>query len=364
MDRRRFIASSFGAAMLPMFFRRSLAPLALAPKRLLVLGGTNFLGPATVRALEVAGHSVSLFNRGVTNPQLFPLLEKLRGFRSPNADDQNLSALAGRRWDAVIDVWPSDPLTVELAATYLKDRTSHYLYVSSMAAYDASEFAKVGLTEDAALWPWNNNPGSYNRSKAESERRLHALIGDRLTIVRPGPIKGDRDTTPDLYAWLRRAQDGGRHIGPGDGRDHVQMVDVVDVGRFLALAADRGLFGTFNLTGRPMTFAEFIDNVKRAVRSTAEFVWVPQSSLHERGLDPDPGYLGKFPFWHPDPPHRGFFQISSQKAFDVGWKTRPFDETVFDYLAWLDQMDNFDWRDELTPAAEKSALDAWAARKA
>lgn len=359
MNRRRFLHASLVASIFPLLARRS--PPGVT-KRVLVLGGTNFLGPATVRALEIAGHNVTLFNRGVTNPQLFPLLEKLRGFRSPSPDDQNLSALAGRRWDAVIDVWPSDPSTVELAARFLKDRTSHYLYVSSIAAYDASEFTKAGLTEDGALWPWNGNVNSYNRSKAESERRLHGVIGERLTIVRPGPIKGDRDTTPDLYAWLRRAQDGGRHIAPGDGTDHVEIVDVVDVGRFLALAVDRGLFGTYNLTGRPMTFKEFIDDSKRAVRSTAEFVWVPQTFLHEHGLDPDPGYLGKFPFWHPEPQRRGFFQISSQRAFDAGWKTRPFEETVSDYLGFLDELDNFDWRDELTPAMEKATLDAWTAR--
>ena len=330
---------------------------ASAPKRVLVLGGTNFLGPATVRAIEVSGHTVTLFNRGVTNPQLFPLLEKLRGFRSPTPDDQNLSALAGRRWDAVIDVWPSDPSTAELAARFLKDRTSHYLYVSSIAAYDSSDFTTVGLREDAALAPWNGNARSYNRGKAESERRLQSVIGERLTIVRPGPIKGDRDTTPDLYAWLRRAQDGGRHIGPGDGSDHVQIVDVKDVARFLALAIDRGLYGTFNLTGRPMTFREFIEDCRRAVRSDAEFVWVPQTFLHEHGLDPDPGYLGKFPFWHPEPARRGFFQISSQKAFDAGWKTRDFDETALDYLEWLDELEGFYWSDELTPAAEKGVLD-------
>ena len=357
MNRRRFLQASLAGSIFPFIAPR---PLSAPAKRVLVLGGTNFLGPATVRALEIAGHNVTLFNRGVTNPQLFPLLEKLRGFRSPNADDQNLMALEGRRWDAVIDVWPSNPSTVELAARLLRDRTSHYLYVSSIAAYDASQFTKVHLTEDGSLWPWNGNVNSYNRSKAESERRLHSLIGDRLTIVRPGPIKGDRDTTPDLYAWLHRAQDGGRHIAPGDGSDHVEIVDVVDVGRFLTLAVDRGLFGTFNLTGRSMTFAEFIEGCRRAVRSTAEFVWVPTSFLHDHGLDPDPGYLGKFPFWHPDPERRGFFQISSQKAFDSGWSTRPFTETVSDYLGFLNELDNFDWRDELTPSMEKAVLDAWA----
>jgi len=179
-----------------------------------------------------------------------------------------------------------------------------------------------------------------------------------LTVVRPGPIKGDRDTTPDLLAWLRRAQAGGPHIGPGTGEDHVQLVDVKDVARFLVLAIDRPLFGTFNLTGAPMTFREFVVRCAAATRSSAEFVWIPQEFLHTRGLDPDPSYLGKFPFWHPEPERRGFFQISSQKAFDAGWTQRPFTETALEYLWFIDQRDS-DWTDELSAQSEASALAAW-----
>jgi 2'-hydroxyisoflavone reductase len=242
-----------------------------------------------VDAAVIAGHTVTLFNRGITNPELFPHLEKLRGFRSPAASQENWTALGSRSWDAVIDVWPSDPALAESAATLLRDRVSHYLYVSSIAAYESRGFATPGLTEDAALTAWNSTASTYKRGKAESERRLNALAGDRLTVVRPGPIKGSRDDTPDLLAWLRRARDGSRHIGPGSGDDHVQIVDVKDVARFLMFAIGRSLYGTFNLTGAPMTFREFVDRCKIATRSTAEFVWIPAEFLHQAGLDPDPG---------------------------------------------------------------------------
>lgn len=139
MNRRRFIqsalaASAISALRLPDI--RGGRPVS-APKKVLVLGGTNFLGPAVVEGAVVAGHTVTLFNCGITNPELFPRLEKLRGFRSSTASEENCAALGSRTWDAVIDVWPSDTALAESAATLLRDRVSHYLHVSSIAAYDS-----------------------------------------------------------------------------------------------------------------------------------------------------------------------------------------------------------------------------------
>ena len=129
MDRRDFIKRSLMATAASAC--SSLFPLsALAsagPKRILVLGGTLFLGPAIVEAALAEGHTVTLFNRGITNPELFPHLEKVRGFRSSDAGDQDLSSLAHRHFDVVVDVWPNDPAIVASAAEFLKDRAAHYL---------------------------------------------------------------------------------------------------------------------------------------------------------------------------------------------------------------------------------------------
>jgi 2'-hydroxyisoflavone reductase len=374
MNRRRFIQGAMAASGLSLLRVPRLrgARPAPAPRTILVLGGTGFLGPAVVRAAVIAGHTVTLFNRGITNPELFPYVEKLRGIRSSTASEENWAAVAGRRWDAVIDVWPSDPSLAASAATRLRDQTAHYLYVSSIAAYDPRGFARPHLTEDAALNPWDPALRPYDRGKAESERRLQALVGERFTVVRPGPIKGDRDDTPDLLAWLRRCRHGGRHIGPGGGDDHVQMVDVKDVAEFLVLAIERSVHGTFNLTGAPMTFRQFVEHCNQATRSSAEFVWIPRDFLHARGLDPAPfnnpkvpAYLGVFPFWHPEPERIGFFQISSRKAFDAGWTQRPFAETAADYLWSLDsQGPDFKWTDELAPDVEARVLEQWASRGA
>ncbi len=366
MDRRNFIKRSFMATAASAC--SSLFPLPAwanaAPKRILVLGGTLFLGPAIVEAAVAEGHTVTLFNRGITNPDLFPHLEKLRGFRSSDAGDQDLSSLARRHFDVVVDVWPNDPEVVASAAEFLKERAAHYLYVSSIAAYDSKEFTKAGIEENAPLEPWDGPGRKYDRGKAESERRLRAILGERLTIVRPGPIKGDRDTTPDLLTWLIRAQNGGRHIGPGDGNDPVELVDVKDVARFLVLAIDRAIYGTFNLTGRPMTFREFLNACKAVTRSDAEFVWVPQDFLRQHQLETDfvlGVFGGNFPLWRPTDARPGAYQISSEKAFRAGWRTRAFEETALDCLTYFrSQGEILDWTDYLSADKEKQVLDAWA----
>jgi 2'-hydroxyisoflavone reductase len=142
------------------------------------------------------------------------------------------------------------------------------------------------------------------------------------------------------------------------------LVDVKDVARFLVMAIDRSLYGTFNLTGRSMTFREFLDNCKAATGSNAEFVWIPKDFLDQHHLDPDPvmhTFAGNFPFWRPPGFQPGLYQVSSEKAFRAGWKTRPFEETALDCLAtyrW-GYPDMSWWKDYLSPAKEKEVLDAW-----
>lgn len=365
MDRRVFLTQSLcSAAGLALA-----SPVWAAPpntdKNILILGGTWFLGPAAVEAALVAGYNVTLFNRGISSPELFPYVEKLRGYRSADADEQDLSALGRRHWDAVIDVWPNDPDVVASAAEHLKGRTKHYLYVSSVAAYPGTLLEGGGppLDEQAATLPWVPGTSSYNRRKAESERRVHAAIGESLTIVRPGPIKGARDDSPELLTWLRRLQANGPHIAPGDGSDPLEMVDVKDVARFLMLAIERSLYGTYNLTGRSMTFREFLRKCGAAVHSDADLVWIPKSFLDEHQLEREV----YFPYWRPSGSLPGLYQISSEKAYRAGWQTRSFDETAFDCLADFRSHQPpvstttalIPWSDRLSPEKEREVIDAW-----
>jgi len=368
MHRREFLTRSLLAGTASACASTlGLPALATAvPKRILVLGGTLFLGPAFVEAAVAAGHTVTLFNRGITNPDLFPHLERLRGFRSSDEKDQDLSSLAHRHFDVITDVWPNDPAVVASAAEFLNDRAGHYLYVSSIAAYDWKEFARAGIEENAPMEPWNGPGRKYNRGKAESERKLHAIFGDKITIARPGPIKGNRDTTPDLFPWLLRSQAGGAHIGPGNGNDPVELVDVKDVARFLLLAIERSLYGTFNLTGRSMSFREFLSACNAVMRSDAQFVWIPRDFLSQHGLEADFSwgpYDRNFPFWRPAGAWPGLYQISSEKAFQAGWQTRTFQETALDCLeTFRSQGETLDWSDYLSAEKEKQVLSAWARR--
>ena len=366
MNRRRFIRAS-AASSLGFLLAGTSNVFARTPKRVLVFGGTGFLGPAVVEALMVDGHAVTIFNRGVTNAELYPRVEKLRGFRSANPNDQDLSALSRRRFNVVIDVWPNEPDVVGSAAEFMKDRTNHYLFVSSVGAYDHKFFAKPDLiVEETPLQPWDLPGRRYNRNKAESERRLHKIIGERLTIIRPGPIKGHRDDDAgDLLTWLLRAQEGGEHIDPGDGKSPVQLVDVKDVARFLALAIAQPLYGTFNTTGNSFWFRDFLEACNKATKSQATFTWIPQDFLHEHGLEPDAvlhTFVGNFPLWEPDTKYQGLYRVSSAKAFAAGWHIRPFEETALDCLSdfysGLSQRPNY-----LTAAREKEVLEAWKSRK-
>jgi 2'-hydroxyisoflavone reductase len=361
MLRRDFIRNTLYASTMAAVAGKVRLRAETPPKRILVLGGTFFLGPAFVDAALADGHTVTLFNRGVTNPELFPFVEKLRGFRSVEIDDQNLSALGRRHWDVVIDVWPHDPALVESAAKLLTDRTKHYLYVSSIGAYNRKNYAQPDLTEDAPIAAWDGPGSSYTRGKAESERRLRAVVGEKLTIVRPGPIKGVRDDTPDILIWLRRLQNAHSVIAPGNGDTSVEIVDVKDVADFLILAIDHSLYGTFNLTGRPMSFREFLDGCKSATHSDAELVWIPETILREQGLAPQdlPNWLLNFPYWEVDPLQRGFAQISSKKAFDAGWETRPFRNTALDYLSYVASLNNYVFQDTLPPSRQEEVLNLW-----
>lgn len=364
MNRRDFVKTS--AVALTAAAGSSLFPLSaraeFTPQKILVLGGTFFLGPALVDALVADGHTVTLFNRGVTNPELFPHLEKLRGFRSADANDQDLSALARRRFDVIVDVWPNHPEVVSSAAEFLKDKAQHYLFVSSVAAYDSKEFAKASIEEGAPMEPFAGTGRTYNRNKAESERRLNKIIGERLTIVRPGPIKGRRDDTPDLLTWLLRMQRGGEHIGPGDGNDPVELVDVNDVARFLVLAIRQQVYGLYNLAGKSMMFREFLDACKSATRSDAKLVWIPREFLHQQGLEPDSvlhTFAGNFPFWRPDASNAGLYRVSSEKAYRAGWRTRSFEETALDVLEDYYSLHIMEESTFLTDEKEKAVLAAW-----
>jgi 2'-hydroxyisoflavone reductase len=366
---------SFGVGALALSASCS-ASVARVPKlKLLVLGGTYFLGPQVVDAAVGAGHQVTLFNRGKTNPGMFPNLEHIRGDRDKKSED--LSGLQGsRRWDAVIDVWPADYGMSQRTGELLKDRVGRYIFVSSISAYTRL----TGTNEDESypLITSSDDPTEYGYSKAETERRLVAIYGNRFASVRPPPILGWRNDSVALSFWAVRMARGGDVIGVGDNADLVQFTDVKDVGKFVVQVAERDLAGPFNAVGpeRPMLFREFLQRIRGATGNRANIVWLPYDFLAAQGIK---GW-DDLPLYRPLQATKspGFYRISSARAIAAGMTFRPIEETVADELRWFPEMHaaNFDFggvgmpadapywlRGGLSRSRELALIQAWRQRQ-
>jgi 2'-hydroxyisoflavone reductase len=294
--------------------------------KVLVLGGTKFLGRGIVEAALGRGDEVTLFNRGQTNPELFPEAEKIRGDR-----EQDLSALAGRRWDAVIDVATYLPRVVRLSVGALRDSVDSYVYVSSISAYvDMSvppvEGADVAQLED----PNSESLEDYGALKAVCERVVEDAFGKRALIVRPGLIVGPHDPTDRFTYWPRRVAQGGRVLAPAPRVAPVQFIDARDLGAWIVEATGRGLSGVYNATGEPTTFEQLLAECRRVSESDAEIVWVPSERLVEAGV----GEWMELPLWIAAPEFAAMQRADVSKAVVAGLTFRPFEQTIRDTLEW------------------------------
>ena len=293
--------------------------------RLLVLGGTKFLGRATVDAALARDHEVTLFNRGQTNPELYPEVEKIRGDRT-----QDLSALDGDEWDAVLDMATFLPRVARLSVEALRGRVGRYVYVSSISAYaDFSippiEGASVAELED----PESESIDDYGALKAACERIVEDAYGDAALVVRPGLIVGPHDPTDRFTYWPRRIAAGGRVLAPAPPDAPVQFIDVRDLGEWIVHATEGALSGVFNATGESMTFAELLEACQ-AVSGPVEIAWVSSEKLAEAGV----GEWMELPLWIAAPEFSAMQRAVVSKAIEAGLTFRPLAETVADTLAW------------------------------
>jgi 2'-hydroxyisoflavone reductase len=293
--------------------------------RLLVLGGTKFLGRATVDAALARGHEVTLFNRGQTNPGLYPNAEKITGDRT-----EDLSALDGRDWDAVLDMATFLPRVVRLSVDALQGRIGRYVYVSSISAYaDQSvppvEGAPVAELED----PDSESIEDYGALKATCERIVEDAYGERALIIRPGLIVGPHDPTDRFTYWPRRVAEGGRVLAPAPPDAPVQFVDVRDLGQWIVHVTERAASGVFNATGETITFEQVIAECQ-AVSGPAEIVWVPSERLVQAGV----GEWMELPLWIVSPEYSATHLADVSKAVEAGLRFRPLAETIADTLAW------------------------------
>ncbi|WP_250007440.1 NAD-dependent epimerase/dehydratase family protein [Actinoplanes sp. M2I2] len=280
--------------------------------RILVLGGTRFVGRAVVEAALAAGHDVTLFNRGRTAPGLYPEAETVVGDRTVD-----LSPLAGRRFDTVVDCAGYQPEVVGRSVDALRDSVGRYVFVSSVSVYADQS---VPADEGSAVL----DDDSYGGRKARCESVVQEGLGERALIARPGLIVGPHDPTERFPHWPRRLARGGRVLAPGAPDDPAQLIDVRDLGAWL-LSENTGVF---NVVGRPLPMRELLD----ACRTTApaELVWVPGAKLIAAGVDP---WMG-VPLWIGDPQWAAANLVDGERARAHGLTTRPVHETAADVLAW------------------------------
>ena len=325
--------------------------------RILVLGGTRFVGRAFVDAARGRGHELSLFNRGRTNPELHAGVERIIGDR-----DGGLGALAGRTWDAVLDPSGFFPRLVGASANALRGAVGRYVYVSSISVY--AEPLAVGAEEGAPLARLADpnveelGGGAYGGLKALCEERVVEAFGERSTIVRPGLIAGPHDTTDRFPYWPRRMARGGEVLAPGDPTAPAQLIDARDLADWMLSLIERGVTGTFNATGPagPLTLGDCLERIRRAVGGNARLTWVSEEFLKAQGVEP----WMQMPLWLPTA-DRAFAAVSIARALTAGLRIRPLEDTARDTLAWERSLvpDPRPTSPAITAEREAELLEAW-----
>jgi 2'-hydroxyisoflavone reductase len=297
--------------------------------RLLVLGGTKFLGRHAVEAALAAGHEVTIFNRGQTNPDVFPQVERLRGDR-----DGGLGAVAGREWDGVLDTSGYVPRVVRRSAELLRPAVGRYVFVSSISVYadlsrPVDESTPVARLEDPAS---ERVDADYGALKAACERVVTEMYGERGTSVRAGLIVGPYDPTDRFTYWPRRLAEGGVVLAPGKPSAPVQLIDARDLAGWLVRVAESGPGGVLNATGPavPLTLGELLERASRAVDSDARLVWTDEQRLLDAGVEP----WTELPLWAPGAEYAGMQRADVRRALAAGLRFRPLEETARDTLAW------------------------------
>lgn len=347
VGRRQFVAGASAAFASLGLTPRAAAqdtretPAAPAPangerKTVLFLGGTGFLGPHTVRACLARGWEVTLFNRGRTNTQLFPDLEKLVGDRDPDRGE-GLKALEGdRRWDLVIDTSAYVPRITDASTVLLKGRCDRYLNVSTVSVYasmeapDQDESAELATVEDETTEDVNRY---YGALKALCEQAAEANLPGQVFTVRPGLIVGPDDPTHRFTYWPVRVREGGEVLAPGNIDDPVQYIDVRDLAEFMVHGLDEGLAGIYNAVGpdHGQTIAGLVYGCRAATTSDARFTWVPMEEVQQLGLRP----WSDIPMWTGG---MGIDRIDGRKAWAAGLTCRSLADTVTGTLESWDAM--------------------------
>ncbi len=330
MKRRGFIKGAGVAAASAMV--PGLASGEQQGLSILFMGGTGFIGPHTVTALREAGHQLTLFNRGKTNPGLFPGLELIKGDRL--TDD--IQQLKGRRWDVVIDTAAYVPRAVDMLMAQLdRDSLKQYVFVSTISVY--SNFGTPGIDESAPkeMLP---DPDSedinqyYGALKYACEQAARRALPGKVLTIRPGMIVGPGDRTDRFTYWPVRVARGGRVVAPGAPSDPIQTIDARDLAAWIAHCVQARIVGEFNATSDAgVTFGDALGACQQVVNPEAELVWMPHDFLLAQGVNE----WVDLPFWvSPEGELAGAWTVNTERATAAGLTHRPIRNTVEDLYAW------------------------------
>jgi 2'-hydroxyisoflavone reductase len=300
---------------------------------ILVIGGTRYVGRKIVEAALAAGHQVTLFNRGKTDPDSFPGVETLVGDRTLDA-----SVLKGRSWDAVIDVCGYWPKAVDVVASQIEDSVGRYLFVSSISVY--SDASPPALTEETGILLEDGDPEAtelkmeqYGGLKVLCERAVERWFGERALIIRPGLVVGPGDHSDRFTYWPRKFMRSGPFLAPDCVDAPVQVIDGRDLALFTVHSLEKGLSGAYHASGPtpPLRFGDFIDIGVKAEGGVAEPVWAPSNWLVEQGVGPWTDLPALASLTGEVSPLQ---TVDNAKAVAAGLTLTPVGETVRDTIEW------------------------------
>jgi 2'-hydroxyisoflavone reductase len=324
---------------------------------ILIIGGTKFLGRHLVDSALARGHEVTLFNRGQSNPDLFPNIETIIGDR-----EHDIDKLSGRTWDTVIDTCGYFPRIVGVSAVGLEGSVNRYVFISSISAYDDAILTKIGIDESDAVGTLEDESveeisgETYGPLKALCEKTILDLYGERGLVVRPGLIVGPNDPTDRFTYWPVRVAKGGDVLAPEKPEVPVQIIDVRDLADFIIKLVEGEASGIYNATGPDyeLTFGKLLDTCKQVSGNDANIQWASVEFLEQNKVAP----WSDMPVWVPDNDENpGFSRMNISKGIDAGMKFRPLEDTVRDTLSWaITRPTDHEWRAGLKSEREQELL--------
>jgi 2'-hydroxyisoflavone reductase len=338
--------------------------------KVLILGGTRFLGRALVEEALKRGHEITLFNRG-TNNQIFPEVEQLIGNR-----DSDVSLLENRKWDVVMDTCGFVPHQIKKVAAVLGDNIEHYTFISSISVY--KDWIPLNISEDYHLQslPSENilkdvEEGTispyeyYGALKVLCEAEAEKHWPGHVLHIRAGQLVGPFDYTDRLPYWVQRVAQGGKVLVPGHPDRPVQLIDIKDVATWAFNMAENRKVGKFNVTGPDyeLTMEELLNNCKAVTIGDAEFVWADEQFVLGHKIQP----WTEMPLWIPEhfplkgetDPWKGASFISVEKAVNAGLSFRPLEDTIHDVYLWEKARQDSERKTGISRERELELLETW-----